>query len=161
MLVDLGAVLARKRSDGAGSLRDLTDVGCREQQPEVASLSQLVEADQTCPQAWRIALVLLFQGDALRVESCHLRAHLRRLSFNLSKLLCTDLAFHLEAPQFTEQRALVSRQLVGLGVQRSQAGRRTLRQTLGLGSIRLLRAECGTRQHERGGGGGMAFEAHC
>ena len=150
MLGDAPAVELRQRRNGARRLTHRAQIGGREQQAQVAALSQFVDLNQPRAKARTLGQVALlelahavagareFGGDALQQR------------VDLLVLLRFDLPLDFELAQIADERLLLGREQIRFALQRLQPLGRAARERLGPRALRLL-CEEGERQHHGDG----------
>jgi len=138
VLRDALPVLLGESGDEPHRLRELTQVGRREEQPRVLAAAKLVQRDQARAQIGEGSVRLFRQGCDLLIEGSQLLRHRTRLLTSALQFRCPDLTFEFEPPQVAQQGSFLARKSSGLVVKRLQPGTGTLCHRVGACSIGLL-----------------------
>ena len=139
MLGDALAIEVGERGDRARGLGDAPQIRGREQQPQIAALSELVDLDEARAEAGPLGEVPLFELPRAVGGVGKIGGRLLRLGIDPAELLGFHLPLDLELPQIAEQRLLLRRELVGFALQRLEALGRPPRERLGARAVGLLR----------------------
>jgi hypothetical protein len=147
---DALAILRRQRGHHARGLPKPGQIRGREQQPHVASASELVQADEPRAQLRARGVLFVLERLNLLIDRVELLRRGGDLLVGAPQFFGFDLAVELQLAQVAEERALLRREPVGFVVQRLQPVGRAARERFGLRAVRFLRRERGADQRNDG-----------
>lgn len=147
------AILRGERRDHARGLPHAPHVSGREQQAQISSTPEFVQADEACAQFGAFGELFLLEPATLPVERVELLRRGVHPCVGPSQFLRLDLPLELELLQVAKERSFLCREAISLAVERLQPIGGATRQRLGLRAIGLLRAERAAEQRDKSGGG--------
>ena len=139
------AVAPRDRGDHARGLSDIAGFGRRQEQPDVAALSKLVQLDEPGTERGTLGLLLRVEARQLFVEPGEVGGCALFVGLRLAELFVLDLTFQLQAAQVPEQRARLRGEPVRFLVQRLEPFAGRCGERLGTRAIVLRGAVDGRR----------------
>src|SRR5207248_3512154 len=149
MLRDAPAIELRQRRDRARRLTDGAEVGGRQQQAQVAALSQLVDFDQPRAKARTLGQVALFELAHALAGARELGGDALQQPVDLYVLLRFDLPFNFELAQIADERLLFGREQIRFALQRLQPLGRAARKRLSPRALGLLGEKACTCDRDR------------